>query len=109
MAGFTEVSPRFHRPPLPNQVRQRTKYCFLLGIFKFWIRSQHSPEIVVVDLFLILHHELPPSFFAFFTLHLVLIYGLLRIELWEALMKVFVNLIVHLGKTKLRTRRSFKD
>ena len=78
-------------------------------IFIFRVCPDNRPEVVVVDLLLILVHPVAPFFLAQLALHSILVQRLCGIEVGELLLEVLVDLVVHLGQPQFRPRDFFQD
>lgn len=84
-----------------------TEDCAVLCVFLLWTRAQHGAKAVVVDLFLVCHHEITPPLLSCRALELVLIYGLGGVEFREVLAEVVVDLVVNLGQAEGATLHLF--
>jgi hypothetical protein len=71
--------------------------------------ANHGTKIVVVDLLLVLHHEVAPPVLSVLALHLVLVNLGGGVELGEGLLKVLHDLVVDLGEAKRRALDALED
>lgn len=78
--------------------RRLTKDSLLLRVLAFRIRPQHSAKVIIVNPFLIGHHELPPPLLAFLALHIILVYRLRNVNIWKVFLEVLEDFVVDLGK-----------
>ena len=88
---------------------KRTEYRGVLLILVFWIGSNNSTKIEIVDLLIIRIDELSPPLLAFLALHFVLIDRLRRVDFRELLLKMLIDIIVHLGQSELRPAHFLED
>lgn len=102
--NYTEVS-----TPSRFDIPAHTKDSLILPILRLGVHSQHSTEVIIIDLLLIRHHELAPSLFAGFALHLVLVDGLGDVELGEVGLEMLVDLIVNFCQAQLRALDFLED
>ena len=95
--------------PLHPQDSRLTKYGLLLFVLALSIRSQHRAEVVIVDLLLVCHQELPPPLLASLALHLVLVNLRCRVELGEIGLQMCIDLIVELCESECRSADLLED
>lgn len=70
----------------------------MLLIFELGVCPHDCPEIVIVDFLFVGHQEVPPSLFASFALHVVLIDRRSRVEVGEIALQMFVDFVVVFGQ-----------
>lgn len=78
-----------------------TKDGLLLAVFELGVRPQHSTEIEVVNLSIVDIAEVAPLLLAGLALHIIFVDSSSQIEIRELLLEVLVNIIIHLGESKL--------
>lgn len=74
----------------------------ILLIFDVGAGPEHSSEVEVVDLAIVLVDPVSPFLLARLALHAILVDGLSRVEVREFLHKALIDLVVHLCQPKLR-------
>lgn len=77
-----------------------TENGLILSILPFRIGSDYGAKVVVINLLLICHHELPPPFLARFALHVVFVNCGRRVELGEIFLEVLIYLVVYLSESE---------
>ena len=89
--------------------RGRTEDGLLLAVLELWVGAQDGAKVVVVDLFLVGHHEVAPLLLALLALHLVLVDCLGGVEVGEVALQVLEDVVVHLGEAQVGALDLFED
>lgn len=77
-----------------------TKNSSVLLILELRTGSQNSSEVIIVNLLVVGHHELPPPLLAGLALHLALIDRRGRVEVRKILLQVLVDIVIVFGQSQ---------
>ncbi len=98
-----ELHPRSYvnqRGSIKHPSESLTENGLILPILPFRVGSYYGAKVVVINLLLICHHELPPPFLAGFALHLVFINCSRRVELGEIFLQMLVYFVIQLSESE---------